>query len=169
MKYTIKDLSEGKCAIKNDGTLEELKEVLTKAFPKDITPPQGSSDYYYGKEGVWDSTDFTNLPTQSIKDFLIPEFKRGDVVEVSNDGTRWVKRIYLSSIEGYREPHILVSSQTEDNFKNGEHFTIVFSQYIRPVQEEIVELTFEDITNGKGVGVPPHLIRIKKLWSSMKD
>lgn len=29
-------------------------------------------------------------------------------------------------------------------------------------KQQIVELTLEDISNGKGVGVPPHLIRIKK-------
>lgn len=34
--------------------------------------------------------------------------------------------------------------------------------YAKDIEEEIVELTLEDITNGKGVGVPAHLLRIKK-------
>lgn len=31
--YTIQDLADGKCAVKNDGTLGELEVVLRKAFP----------------------------------------------------------------------------------------------------------------------------------------
>lgn len=32
MKYTIKDLAEGRCSLKNDGTLEELQLILDTAF-----------------------------------------------------------------------------------------------------------------------------------------
>ena len=49
MKYTIKDLREGKCAVINDGTLEQLQDVLKKAFPNDVSIPEGGA-YYYGKE-----------------------------------------------------------------------------------------------------------------------
>lgn len=37
MKYTIKDLAEGRCSLKNDGTIEELQLVLDLAFPQDTS------------------------------------------------------------------------------------------------------------------------------------
>ncbi len=70
--YTIKDLSEGKCAVINDGTLEELREVLALAF-RDRRIADGTGKYYYDYEnGIWDSGNLNikNLPTQSVKDFL---------------------------------------------------------------------------------------------------
>ena len=74
MIYTIKDLSEGKCAVKNDGTLEELREVLKLAFPKDSFILSGGGTYYYPHEynpGRWVGNNFTNLPKQSVKQFLV--------------------------------------------------------------------------------------------------
>lgn len=69
--YTIKDLSEGRCAVKNDGTLEELRKVLKKAFPKDLTYTKGISDFYYRYSAISScGNDFTYLPFQSVKDFL---------------------------------------------------------------------------------------------------
>lgn len=40
MKYTIDDLKNTKCAVINDGTIEELNKVLTLAFPNDTTHGQ---------------------------------------------------------------------------------------------------------------------------------
>jgi hypothetical protein len=85
MKYTIEDLRNGKCAIKNDGTVEELNEVLSQAFPYDNIS-SGSYRFYYKVCNRWDCGDFNdhNLPVQSVKDFLNKEedFKHGDEVEV---------------------------------------------------------------------------------------
>lgn len=74
-KYTIQDLADGKCAVINDGTLEELTEVLRRAFPEDITTPEGFSKLYlrWGDADVWKTEDKTDLPTQSVKDFLVEE------------------------------------------------------------------------------------------------
>ena len=57
--FTIEDLKQGRCAVINDGTLEELREVLRLAFPDSIL------DVSLDKN--------TNLPTQSVKDFLNKE------------------------------------------------------------------------------------------------
>lgn len=72
MTYTIKDLAEGRCAVINDGTLGELREVLRMAFPDYEITPYGDCKIYklYGK--YWIGADCTNLPTQSVKDFLKP-------------------------------------------------------------------------------------------------
>lgn len=71
--YTIQDLADGKCAVKNDGTLEELKKVLKLAFPLDPDIISGLNTYYF--KHAWSSTQWsasvnTNLPTQSVKEFL---------------------------------------------------------------------------------------------------
>ena len=73
MKYTIEDLAEGRCAVINDGTLDELREVLRRAFPKDNYETFGFFKYHYRSTfdcDQWDSSYNTVLPTQSVKDFL---------------------------------------------------------------------------------------------------
>ena len=73
MKYTIKDLREGKCAVKNDGTFKELEKVLKLAFPN-IGVIGGGSNYYYCDNTCnkgWDWGESSNgLPFCSVKDFL---------------------------------------------------------------------------------------------------
>jgi hypothetical protein len=72
--YTIDDLRNGKCAVINDGTLEELREVLKLAFPNDKSIITGSCDFYYkGNQIEWHADNDNNLPTQSVKDFLKKE------------------------------------------------------------------------------------------------
>lgn len=44
-KKLINKLRKGTVAVKNDGTLEELREVLKYAFPKDELP-SGNVTYY---------------------------------------------------------------------------------------------------------------------------
>ena len=76
MKYTIKDLTEGKCAVENNGTLEQLKEVLTKAFPGDSWVRMGiygGCKYYYLSDsaGQWISSDTApNKPIYPVSHFF---------------------------------------------------------------------------------------------------
>jgi hypothetical protein len=74
-KYTIKDLSEERVAVKNDGTKEQIKEVISKAFPK-FPIPLGTSIYYFRNlsgNGDWtDQVGKPEMPTQSVADFLSP-------------------------------------------------------------------------------------------------
>ena len=76
--YTIKDLAEGRCAVINDGALEELREVLRMAFPEDEDKP-GKSEFYYRNDDFhseWQGDMLKpNLPTQSVKDFLKPSIQ----------------------------------------------------------------------------------------------
>ena len=74
MKYTIKDLSEGRCAVINDGTLEDLDRVLKLAFPQDPNKVVGACKFYFSiistRWSATDDYDYLNLPTQSVKLFL---------------------------------------------------------------------------------------------------
>jgi len=45
--YTLQDLANGVCALKNDGTFEEIKLVLSKAFPNDKADLE---EYIVGQE-----------------------------------------------------------------------------------------------------------------------
>jgi hypothetical protein len=76
MKYTIEDLKEGRCAVKNDGTLEELRKVLELACPDGFSALKGIAIYYYADKSTrkWCYGAVTSLPFQSVKDFLTDEF-----------------------------------------------------------------------------------------------
>jgi len=75
--FTIDDLANGKCAVINDGTLDELKAVLKKAFPQDFNT-SGNYKYYFATmtKTRWSCGDKTSLPTQSVKQFLNMEEKK---------------------------------------------------------------------------------------------
>lgn len=90
MKYSIRDLADGRCALKNDGTDEELQLVLDIAFPKDKNKvsawntPIGDVEvitFQKSNEGEWvqiyKNTDYTpELPMQSCSVFL-EEIEKG--------------------------------------------------------------------------------------------
>ena len=81
----IKQLREGTIALKNDGTLEDLRGVLKYAFPKEMTNPQGVLNYYYKRpyHDEWIGIDYTHLPTHSVKEFLKSENEYPKVMKVS--------------------------------------------------------------------------------------
>jgi hypothetical protein len=68
-RFTIKDLSEGKCAVINDGTVEEFTKIFKMAFNQE-TPISGSRRFYCKYLEVWSSSHILDLPTQSVKEFL---------------------------------------------------------------------------------------------------
>ena len=74
-KKLIKKLRKGTIAVVNDGTLEELREVLRYAFPKDMANPHGVLNYYYKRpyHDEWLGIVNTHLPTHSVKEFLTQE------------------------------------------------------------------------------------------------
>lgn len=76
----IQQLRNGEIAVENNGTLEQLREVLKEAFPKDKLPPGGTMKYYKMDRDFidrWNATDSTTLPTISVADFYQPELFTG--------------------------------------------------------------------------------------------
>ena len=74
MIYTLEDLSNGKCAVINDGTLKELQAVLKHCFPDDNCQINGLRDYYFASnlKGKWNGNENVKLcgiPTQSVVEF----------------------------------------------------------------------------------------------------
>lgn len=152
-KYTIQDLREGSCAVENDGTLEELREVLKKAFPDDKAIPKGGIKFYYlNANGYWKLSDGTNLPIQSVKDFLIEDFspKRGDRVLVrDSEKEDWEEVIYLATIEGAYLPFVCLNIDNESDFKDGKHFVYIPWKQMKPI-ESVKEMTLEEVCKELG-------------------
>jgi hypothetical protein len=92
MKYTIKDLSTGKCAVKNDGTIRQLEEVLKLAFPNDPTPiiPYWEHLFFSASNNNPNSWEYFDdalefdYPVQSVNNFLDSIYKQRHIV-VLND------------------------------------------------------------------------------------
>ena len=82
----IKQLRERTIALKNDGTLGELRKVLKYAFPLDIGNTTGLYLNYSAsnKKDYWTGADTPNLPSHSVKEFLKQENEYPKVMEVSD-------------------------------------------------------------------------------------
>ncbi len=80
------------------------------------------------------------------------KLKRGDIVEVSDNGIYWDKRIFLTEIEGGIYPFVVVNGFYEDEFKRGEKFShISFKHMRKPVQK--TKLTKEQIAEKLNIPV----------------
>lgn len=159
-KFTIKDLAEGRCVIVNNGSVEDLNEVLRAAFPDDTDFYAGNEPYYYGDDGCWIGIRETNLPTQSVNDFMeelkniknnkFP--KRGDRILVSDDNTNWKEFIFVACIDGAELPIFCVYSDDEYNFKNNQSFRVIGWKYWKPIpKKKILKVTKEEIAAKFGV------------------
>ena len=95
----IKQLREGTIALKNDGTLEDLKKVLGYAFPEDITNSEGTFKFYYKRPYYheWGCSDIINAPTHSVKEFLKPENEYPKVMKVSGKPIK-TKEVFKNAI-----------------------------------------------------------------------
>ena len=168
-KYTIEDLRNGKCAVKNDGTLEELREVLKMAFPKDPTITIGSDSYYFRNEIqdiLWVScVGKIYMPSQSVKDFLEWTPKFGEYVLVrDNENEGWEKRIYLATIPQTKFPYNAVSIVSENEFNRGEDVSVMCWKQIKRLEEpQNLEITVT--VNGKEIS--PSEIS-EETWNNLR-
>lgn len=91
--YTIQDLRDGKCAVINDGSLDELQLVVRHAFPRDEMIVSGMSMYYYRDNKnphLWVSNNVTGLVSQSVKLFIPKTFDLESVSKMFFDLIRHI-------------------------------------------------------------------------------
>lgn len=86
-KYNIEDITNGNCAVINDGTLEELKLVLRLAslnYGVVADNIRGSERFYWIHDNskYWTCNNYTSFPVQSVKDFLNEPIKITDVKQL---------------------------------------------------------------------------------------
>ena len=94
----IEKLRNGEIAVKNSGTLKQLREVLKKAFPKDAFTATGQCNFYYKERlnnGTWDCDNETTLTTLHVKDFFEEEFFNGEEIEYIHSSYSWNTGLYI--------------------------------------------------------------------------
>lgn len=96
--------------------------------------------------------------TLSLGDLVIAPF--GDTA--FKDSNR--KRIYIGKLEEGDSPYIIMTRESYANLKEGKNGDIVTCKKVKKInpEPEYIELTLEDISAGKGIGVDPKLIKIIK-------
>ena len=174
MIYTIKDLAEGKCIAENDGTPEQLQELMKLAFPNDLSIPIGDSKFYM-KLGwdlnKWTATDLDTLPKlpiQSVKVFLKqnkekieetkePELKRGDRVYVSNISeenafANKLERIFIAKVDEALNRFMCVNNIDTKSYINGGPFSIVgWNHAVKVPTIEATRMTIAEIEKKLGI------------------
>lgn len=100
---------------------------------------------------------------------IIPQttFILGDLVIVTNNGNidkSKKERIYLGTLDNSEFPYLAVTRDSLEKLMKGQCADISSYSQIKKVDDtpKIVELTLEDISQGKGVGIDPSLIKIVK-------
>ena len=174
MIYTIKDLAEGKCIARNDGTLEELLELMKLAFPNDPSIPKGDSKFYMKlRRGLdeWTGADLDTspeIPIQSVKAFLKqnkekieetkePELKRGDRVYVSNTTeenafANKLERIFIAKVDGALNRFMCVNNIDTKSYINGGPFSIVgWNHAVKVPIIEATRMTIAEIEKKLGI------------------
>lgn len=124
------------------------KVINGKQFPKEIVPPDKSIEPADGslKETVVGAVE------------KIPAYKVGDIVKVKN-GKNIITRIVIGYFPELPNPYITMTVDGFNIFKEGKA-TECNLRIVALKEPEYVYLTLKDISEGKGVGVDPDLIRI---------
>ena len=89
--------------------------------------------------------------------------KLGDVIYVKSGTDSMCKRVFIAYKEGAAEPVMTVTAKVWKAIQAGQRVRFAincFEEYALIPEEVMIELTLEDISKGKGKGVPPHLIHI---------
>lgn len=87
-----------------------------------------------------------------------PQFKRGDLVEVSDNKRHWHEAIYLTEIKGVNNlPYIVVHHSDNERFYEGKYFDWVTYEYIRPIQKQET-YTIDEVL--KKAGLDPSKVKI---------
>jgi hypothetical protein len=144
----VKQLANRECILKNEnGSLEELREIIKAAFPDDEDIPIGKGNFYYASilKNSW-VVAYEVLPFEAhiytIADFYEEEKKEewqpvfGEWVEVRDfDTEEWVKAIYLNTIKQAFYPYTTVTRLYENDFSEGKLFGTTNWRQIRRIQQ----------------------------------
>ena len=153
-KKLIQRLRNGKIAVENDGTIEDLQQVLAEAFPTDDSRPTGTWDSYFRLEkNCWVGNSTTNLPSYSVKDFFKDAkqektFPRVMLVSDTNSKKKAVKRVIFMIKNGK-----YLGWLSANTIEESERVTETFSwPYAWEVKEQtfpitITEKQYNSLTN----------------------
>ncbi len=130
------------------------KIINGKQFPKEIVPPDKSIEPIKPEEPSNESLEEATV--EAVK--RAPAYKVGDIIKVKS-GKNVVPRIVIGYFPELPNPYITMTVEGFNIFKEGK--AIECNLRITALKEpEYVYLTLKDVSEGKGVGVDPDLIRI---------
>lgn len=135
--------------------------VDTRDLRGEITEENDCMCIYYGViKAVFNNYDYKTVLENNATIITLDEYPK--LMYVRNDECdKFVKRVVFMEKNGKYLAWAYAESLEEANQAMGTA-TWSYAKDIEEEKEQIVELTIEDISNGKGVGIKPELIRIKK-------
>lgn len=127
------------------------KIINGKQFPKEIVPPDKSIEPVKPEEPINES------PEEVVEEAKeTPAYKVGDIVKIGNS-TR--SRVIIGYFPNMPNPYLTITEESFKDFMNGKASCHINVTAIEE-PKKYVYLTLKDISEGKGVGVDPDLIKI---------
>lgn len=127
------------------------KVINGKQFPKEIVPPDKSIEPVKSEEPINES------PEEVVEEANgTPAYKVGDIVKIRNS-TR--SRIIIGYFPDMPNPYLTITEESFKDFMNGKASCHINVTAIEE-PKKYVYLTLKDISEGKGVGIDPDLIKI---------
>lgn len=130
------------------------KVINGKQFPVEVVQPDKFNE---GTTGAFTSTLVSQESPEEVVDKK-PAYKIGDIIKVKVG--RYTKiRVVIGYFPDMPNPYLTITKESFDDFMKGRtscHINVVALKG----PDEYVYLTLKDISEGKGVGIDPKLIRI---------
>lgn len=127
------------------------KIINGKQFPKEIVPPDKSIEPVKPEEPINES------PEEVVEEANgTPAYKVGDIVKIGNS-TR--SRVIIGYFPDMPNPYLTITEESFKDFMNGKASCHINVTAIEE-PKKYVYLTLKDISEGKGVGIDPDLIKI---------
>lgn len=127
------------------------KVINGKRFPKEIVPPDKSIEPVKPEESINES------PEEVVEEANeTPAYKVGDIVKIGNS-TR--SRVIIGYFPDMPNPYLTITEESFKDFMNGKASCHINVTAIEE-PKKYVYLTLKDISEGKGVGIDPDLIKI---------
>ena len=127
------------------------KVINGKQFPKEIVPPDKSIEPVKPEEPINES------PEEVVEEANgTPAYKVGDIVKIGNS-TR--SRVIIGYFPNMPNPYLTITEESFKDFMNGKASCHINVTAIEE-PKKYVYLTLKDISEGKGVGIDPDLIKI---------
>lgn len=127
------------------------KVINGKQFPKEIVPPDKSIEPVKPEEPINESPEEVVEETNGT-----PAYKVGDIVKIGNS-TR--SRVIIGYFPDIPNPYLTITEESFKDFMNGKASCHINVTAIEE-PKKYVYLTLKDISEGKGVGIDPDLIKI---------
>ena len=127
------------------------KVINGKQFPKEIVPPDKSIEPVKPEEPINES------PEEVVEEANeTPAYKVGDIVKIGNSTK---SRVIIGYFPNMPNPYLTITEESFKDFMNGKASCHINVTAIEE-PKKYVYLTLKDISEGKGVGIDPDLIKI---------